>query len=164
MMIDISQVKSFVSSNLKSVRRTQQVATQLNCSLERLKKTFFKNEKVSLSWYIRESRVSRMKERLLTSDAPCKVICLDLGLREDVGSRLFKNSTGMTMEEFRRSYNGTRPNVRRTQSHYKEDSQPTPRLVITEGVITQVLSTSDSKESKQPIRRTGGIWLQGPAS
>jgi AraC-like DNA-binding protein len=164
MMIDISQVKSFVSSNLNSVRKTQHVATQLNCSLERLKKTFLKNEKVSLSWYIRESRVSRMKERLLTSDAPCKVICLDLGLREDVGSRLFKNCTGMTMEEFRRSYHGACPNVRKTQSHYREESKPSPRLVITEGVITQVLSTAHSKESKEPIRRTSGIWLQGPPS
>jgi len=164
MMIDISQVKSFVSSNLNSVRKTQHVATQLNCSLERLKKTFLKNEKVSLSWYIRESRVSRMKERLLTSDAPCKVICLDLGLREDVGSRLFKNSTGMTMEEFRRSYHGACPNVRKTQCHYREESKPSPRLVITEGVITQVLSNALSKESKEPIRRTSGIWLQGPAS
>ena len=164
MMIDISQVKSFVSSNLNSVRKTQHVATQLNCSLERLKKTFFKNEKVSLSWYIRESRVSRMKERLLTSDAPCKVICLDLGLREDVGSRLFKNCTGMTMEEFRRSYHGACPNVRKTQSHYRDERKPSPRLLITEGVVTQVLSNTLSKEPKEPIRRTSGIWLQGPPS
>ena len=164
MMIDISQVKSFVCSNLNSVRKTQQVATQLNCSLERLKKTFLKNEKVSLSWYIRESRVSRMKERLLTSDAPCKVICLDLGLREDVGSRLFKNCTGMTMEEFRRSYHGACPNVRKTQSHYRDERKPSPRLLITEGVVTQVLSNTLSKEPKEPIRRTSGIWLQGPPS
>ena len=164
MMIDIPQVKSFVSSNLNSVRKTQQVATQLNCSLERLKKTFLKNEKVSLSWYIRESRVSRMKERLLTSNDPCKVICLDLGLREDVGSRLFKNSTGMTMEEFRRSYNGAGSSLWKPRERGKEASQPTPRLVITEGVVTQALSTARGEESKEPIRRTSGIWLQGQPS
>jgi AraC-like DNA-binding protein len=163
MMIDISQVKSFVSSNLSNVKKTQQVATQLNCSLDKLKKTFYKTERVSLSRYIRESRVCRMKERLLTSEAPCKVICLDLGLREDVGARLFKNTTGMTMEEFRKSYYGAMPRIWQTEMHNREEDRPGLRLVITEKEVRKALTKSPEKESPRPILNSSGAWIQGPA-
>jgi AraC-like DNA-binding protein len=163
MTIDISQVKSFVSSNLSYVKKTQQVATQLNCSLDKLKKTFYKTERVSLSRYIRESRVCRMKERLLTSEAPCKVICLDLGLREDVGARLFKNTTGMTMEEFRRSYYGATPRIWQTEMHNREEDRPGLRLVITEKEVRKALTKPTEKEPPRPIPHSGGAWIQGPA-
>lgn len=163
MMIDISQVKSFVSSNLSSVKKTQQVATQLNCSLDKLKKTFYKTERVSLSRYIRESRVCRIKERLLTSEAPCKVICLDLGLREDVGARLFKNTTGMTMEEFRKSYYGATPHIWQREMHNREEDRPGLRLVITENEVRKALTKSPEKEPRRPIPNNSGAWIQGPA-
>ena len=163
MFIDISQVKSFVSLNLSSVKKTQQVATQLNCSLDKLKKSFFKNERVSLSRYIRESKVCRMKELLLTSEAPCKVICLDLGLREDVGARLFKNTTGMTMEEFRRSYYGAAPRIWQADLHNREEDRPGIRLVISEQEVRKALAKSPEKETPRPISQSGGAWIQGPA-
>jgi AraC-like DNA-binding protein len=163
MMIDISQVKCFVSSNLSSVKKTQQVATQLNCPLDKLKKTFYRIERVSLSRYIRESRVCRMKERLLTSEAPCKVICLDLGLREDVGARLFKNTTGMTMEEFRKSYFGATPHIWQTEMHSRGEDRPGLRLVITEKEIRKALTKSTEKEPTSPIPYSSGAWIQGPA-
>jgi AraC-like DNA-binding protein len=163
MMIDISQVKSFVSSNLRSVKKTQQVATQLNCPLDKLKKTFYRTERVSLSRYIRESRVCRMKERLLTSEAPCKVICLDLGLREDVGARLFKNTTGMTMEEFRRSYYGATPRIWQTEIQKREEDRPGLRLVITENEVRKALTKSQEREPRGPILNNSGAWIQGPA-
>jgi len=163
MMIDISQVKSFVSSNLGSVKKTQQVATQLNCSLDKLKKVFYKTERVSLSRYIRESRVSRMKELLLTSEAPCKVICLDLGLREDVGARLFKNTTGMTMEEFRRAYFGATPRLWQTEMHNREEDRPGLRLVITEKEVRKALTKLPEKEPQRSVPPSSGAWIQGPA-
>ena len=163
MLIDISQVKTFVSSNLSSVKKTEQVATQLNCPLDKLKKTFYKTERVSLSRYIRESRVCRMKERLLTSEAPCKVICLDLGLREDVGARLFKNTTGMTMEGFRKSYYGATPRIWQTEMHHREEDRPGLRLVITEKEVRKALTKPAQKETPRPIPQSGGAWIQGPA-
>ncbi len=163
MMIDISQVKSFVSSNLSNVKKTQQVATQLNCPLDTLKKMFYKTERVSLSKYIRESRVCRMKDRLLSSEAPCKVICLDLGLREDVGARLFKNTTGMTMEEFRRSYFGAMPHIWQTEIHNREEDKPGLRLVITEQEVRKALTKSQEEEPPRPVPHSSGAWIQGPA-
>jgi AraC-like DNA-binding protein len=164
MSIDVVQVKSFVSSNLSNVKKTQQVASKLNCSLDKLKKSFYKAEKVSLSRFIRDSRVARMKERLLISEDACKVICLEMGLREDVGSRLFKNSTGMTMEEFRRSYYGSASSILRSEIHAGDVNRPSPQLVITEQVVRQALCGTVSRDEKNPARRSNGAWIQGPAN
>ncbi len=164
MDIDISQVKLFVASNLSSVRKTQQVATQMNCSIEKLKKTFYKTEKLTLSRYMRKSRVSRMKEQLLESRAPCKVICLNLGLREDVGARLFKNTTGMTMEQFRKSYIGIPPSVWKSQENRAIVNRSGLRLVITENVVKQALSSGRRRDPKGTSRQTAGLCIQGPAS
>lgn len=164
MMIDVSQVKSYIEANLDSVHKTQQVAAQMNCSLDKLKRTFYRTEKLSLSKYIRESRVARMKERLQTSDIPCKVVCLDLGLREDVGARLFRNMTGMTMEEFRKMHRHEMKDTWRLDTQKQVDGKPAPQLVLTERVIKHILSTAQNKQSKQPNRRGNGILVQGPAN
>jgi AraC-like DNA-binding protein len=163
MMIDVSQVKSFVAANLNYVSKAQQVATQLNCSLDKLKKTFYRSEKLSLSRFIRDSRVSRMKERLQASHIPCKVICLDLGLREDVGARLFKNSTGMTMQEFRKLGRRDTSELWKAEARKQAENRTGPRLVLTENVIRQVLSTTQDKLCKQVARRSNGVSIQGPA-
>ena len=163
MHIDVIQVKSFVSSNLRNVKKTQHVATELNCSLDKLKKSFLKSEKVSLSRFIRDSRVARMKERLLISEDPCKVICLDMGLREDVGARLFKNSTGMTMEEYRRSYYGSVPAILTSEIHAGAVNRPGPQLVITERVVKQAMCGNLSKEPKYPAQHPNPVWIQGPS-
>ena len=164
MTIDIYQVKSYVSTNLPALKKTQQVATELNYSLDKLKKSFYRSEKVSLSRYIRESRVCRMKERLLTSETACKVICLDLGLREDVGARLFKNSTGMTMEEFRKSYFGAMPGMWQMETATRPEARPGLRLVITENEVRRALARPAAKESKIPASQSSGAWIQGPAN
>ena len=51
-----------------------------------------------------EKRLSEMKKSLVSSDLLCKVICLNLGVREDSGSRLFRNKTGLTMKEWREAH------------------------------------------------------------
>jgi AraC-like DNA-binding protein len=164
MMIDISQVKTFVASNLNSVRKTQQVAEQLHCSLEKLKKTFYRSEKLTLSRYIRESKVLKIKEQLLESRAPCKVICLNLGLREDVGARLFKNTTGMTMEEFRKSYRDIPREMWKNNEYKPHEHRSGLRLVITEKVVHDAISSGLKQEPKSAPKRTDGSWIQGPAS
>ncbi|HTY36139.1 MAG TPA: hypothetical protein VMH23_03455 [Bacteroidota bacterium] len=163
MLIDIVQVKSFVSTNLPALRKTQQIATELNYPLDKLKRSFYKSERVSLSRYIREFRVGRIKERLLTSDAPCKVICLELGVREDVGARLFKSSTGMTMEEFRKAYFGAMPKVWMMDRFDHRDQNRGLRLVITENEIRKALGRPTTKETHQPTPQSNEAWIQGRA-
>jgi hypothetical protein len=81
-----------------------------------------------------------------------------LGLREDVGARLFKNVTGMTMESYRRLCRHDNPVVSRPTRPKSE-----PRLVLTESVIRQILSTSEH-QSRVPSRQRTGIMIQGPSN
>jgi len=44
--------------------------------------------------------LEKMKVALKKPDTLCKIVCLDLGFREDTGCRFFKEMTGMTMMEY----------------------------------------------------------------
>ena len=164
MAMDITLVKSFVETNLGRVHKTQHVAEQLNCPLDKLKKTFYRSEKLTLSRFIRESRIARMKEQLAQSDSPCKVICIDLGIREDVGSRLFKNSTGMTMEEFRKMYRRSISGIWRAEAQKQAEMKSGPHLVLTARAVNQVLASSRRGNAKQSISQLKGITIQGHAN
>lgn len=163
MSINIAEAKSFIEANLDQVRKSQHVASHLNCSLEGLKRSFHRAENLSISKYIRASRIARMKEELKNSDTACKVICLELGLREDVGARLFKHATGMTMEGFRRlsrlglSCQDAFPQAK------SELAQGGKRLILTETAIRQVLSNGASNVRTSTVRRSD-IVTQGPAN
>ncbi|HCA81400.1 MAG TPA: hypothetical protein DEP53_16850 [Bacteroidetes bacterium] len=163
MRIDIEQVKTYIDENLNHLRKSQQVAAHLNCSVEGLKRSFLKMESLSLSNYIRATKIVRMKELLQNSEAPCKVICLDLGLREDVGARLFKNVTGMTMESYRKLCRHDDPPALRADQSKKEQQRSEQRLVLTEGVIRQILSGSET-QIKIPTKNRAGILIQGPSN
>lgn len=47
------------------------------------------------------ARVKAMQHELMSSDSLHKNICLNLGIREDSGARLFKRRTGLTMTQWR---------------------------------------------------------------
>lgn len=163
MKIDIEQVKSYIDENLNQLRKSQQVAAHLNCSVEGLKRSFLKTECLSLSSYIRATKIARMKQELQNTENPCKVICLDLGLREDVGARLFKNVTGMTMESYRRICRHDIPQTNHTVCSRNDRKRPEPGLILTEGVIRKVLASSESL-SKVTAKHSTGILIQGPAN
>lgn len=163
MKIDIEQVKAYIDENLNQLRKSQQVAAHLHYPVECLKRSFLKTECLSLSNYIRATKIARMKDQLQNSEMPCKVICLDLGLREDVGARLFKNVTGMTMESYRRLCRHDIPAMSRLARPKSEPRRPEPRLVLTEGVIRQILSSSEP-HSNGPTKRRTGILIQGPSN
>lgn len=163
MPINISVAKTYIEQNLDQVRKAQQVASHLDCSLERLKRSFIRSEKLSISRFIRTSKVARMKLELASSNTPCKVICLDLGLREDVGARLFKRATGMTMENFRKATRQI-PHVQADLQAKKEElAGHGPRLLLTESAIRQILSRKESKSAISASRRNN-IMTQGPTS
>jgi AraC-like DNA-binding protein len=164
MAMDITLVKSFVETNLGRVHKTQHVADQLNCPLDKLKKTFYRSEKLTLSRFIRESRIARIKEQLAQSDCPCKVICIDLGIREDVGARLFKNSTGMTMEEFRKMYRRSISGIWRKEAQKQAEMKSGSHLVLTARAVKQVLASSRRGHAKRTMSQLEGITIQGHAN
>jgi AraC-like DNA-binding protein len=163
MAMDITLVKSFVETNLGNVHKTQHVADQLSCPLDKLKKSFYRSEKLTLSRFIRESRIERMKAQLAQSDCLCKVICIDLGIREDVGARLFKNATGMTMEEFRKLYRRSVSGIWRSEAQKQAEIRSGPQLILTARAVKQALSTS-RRGVRQSSNQLHGIKIQGQAN
>jgi AraC-like DNA-binding protein len=164
MAMDITLVKTYVEGNLGRVHKTQHVAEQLNCPLEKLKKTFYHSEKLTLSRFIRETRIARIKEQLAKTDEPCKVICIDLGIREDVGARLFKNATGLTMEEFRKIYRRSISGVWRSEAQRYAQGRPTPQLLLTAKSVRKVLADSHEEQPRPATTRLNGITIQGHAN
>jgi AraC-like DNA-binding protein len=164
MSTDITLIKSFVEENLGRVHKTQHVADQLNCSVDKLKKSFYRSEKLTLSRFIRETRIARMKDQLAKSDAPCKVICIDLGIREDVGARLFKNATGLTMEEFRKMYRRSITGIWRSEAQRMADIKSAPQLILTARGVKQALASTRRNQTKPPAQRLEGITIHGHAN
>ena len=164
MAIDVTLVRSFVLSNLGRVRKTQHVAEGLNCPLDKLKKTFYRSQLMTLSRFIRDSRIERMKELLAKSDTPCKVICIDLGIREDVGARAFKNSTGMTMEQFRGMHRRAISGIWLSEAHKQAELKSGPQLILTARAVKQTIASSRRMNGKESVRTLEGITIQGHAN
>ena len=164
MAIDVTLVRSFVLCNLGRVHKTQHVADGLNCPLDKLKKTFYRSEQLTLSRFIRDSRIERMKEHLAKSDSPCKVICIDLGLREDVGARLFKNATGMTMEQFRGLHRRAISGIWRSEAHRQAELKSGPQLILTARAVKQTIASSRRISGRQAARSLEGVTIQGHAN
>jgi AraC-like DNA-binding protein len=164
MALDITLIKSFVETNLGHVHKTQHVADQLNCPLDKLKKSFYRSEKLTLSRFIRESRIARMKEQLAQSDSLCKVICIDLGIREDVGARLFRNATGMTMEEFRKMYRRSISGIWRREARNQANMDSGPHLVLTAKAVQHAITSTRRGSSKPSATQLEGITIQGHAN
>ena len=104
MPVNISEVKGFIGQNLVKIKTIKDVARGIGLSPDSLRKDFFRTTHQNLSEYILAVRIDKMKKRLLNSKDPCKIICIEVGCREDVGSRLFKRIVGISMNEFRHRY------------------------------------------------------------
>jgi AraC-like DNA-binding protein len=103
MSMDPRLVKKVVSKQLHRIKTISDLAQLLGSPAEALKKGFMRRERISLSKYLSEVRIERAKELLLKSDLKCKEICFAIGFsREDIGSRIFKRHTGISMKEFRK--------------------------------------------------------------
>jgi transcriptional regulator GlxA family with amidase domain len=102
MPLDLEAIKADMQENLAEIRTIEDVARRNKISAETLKKEFLRKEGIGISEYLARTRVETMKHLLAATDEKCIIICLRAGCREDVGERLFKRLTGMTMEEFRR--------------------------------------------------------------
>jgi AraC-like DNA-binding protein len=99
--IDTKLIKAHISRNLPAIHTIGDVSRALGFNRETLRKRFVRIEKISLHKHIASMRVKEMKDLLRTTDLSCMAVCLELGCREDVGARLFKKHTGITMQGFR---------------------------------------------------------------
>jgi AraC-like DNA-binding protein len=99
--IDTKLVKAHIARYLPVIHTISDVSRALGVSRETLRKSFLCTEKISLRHYIASARVEEMKVLLRTTSLSCMAVCLQLGCREDVGARLFKQHMGITMQEFR---------------------------------------------------------------
>lgn len=101
-MEDIERVKAFVRESIHQIRSINDIATAFDISRETLRKNFVRYQKKRLSQFVAETRVEEMKHLLSVTRRPCNDICLAVGFsREEVGERVFKRKTGMTMKGFR---------------------------------------------------------------
>lgn len=106
-MEDIEGVKAFIRASIRRIRTIDDIAKAFNVSQETLRKDFVRGQRTTLSQFISETRVEEMKRLLSVTSQPCNRICLSGGFsREEVGERVFKRTTGMTMSEFRRTVGG----------------------------------------------------------
>jgi AraC-like DNA-binding protein len=97
----VGEISEIVERNIASIRSIKDVARHVGLSTETIRKTFYRKSGMNLSSFISEVKLAVMKRMLLETDEPCKRICIEVGYREDVGSRLFKNRVGIRMSEYR---------------------------------------------------------------
>ncbi len=102
MIINTREIKQYIDQNLKEIKSIYSISSRLQVSYHTLRKSFIKEEQMSLADYINLQKVQAMKELLLIENQPCFCVCFEFGFREDTGSKVFKKVTGMTMREFRK--------------------------------------------------------------
>jgi AraC-like DNA-binding protein len=104
MAIDSRVVKEIIIEKLPHIRKVADLAQLLVVSPDVLKKDFVQQEGLSLSKFVFSVRIEQAMKLLLDSDMECKTICQSVGFsRQDVAARAFKNHTGITMEQYRRT-------------------------------------------------------------
>jgi AraC-like DNA-binding protein len=104
MSTDTRVLKMVVNKQLHQIRTISDLAQLVGSSPEALKKQFKRREGVSIAKYIRGVCIELAKEILMKTNRRCKEICLAIGFsREDIGSRVFKRDTGISMKDFRKS-------------------------------------------------------------
>ena len=101
---DTEHAKRHIKHNITLVHAIEDVAVALDVSSEVLRKEFRRREGISLSKFIKQTKVEHAKKLLEETENCCKSICFDAGFsREDSGARTFKQATGMTMLEYRKA-------------------------------------------------------------
>ncbi|MEI7907393.1 MAG: AraC family transcriptional regulator [Bacteroidota bacterium] len=108
MVLNTTEIKTFIDQNIKKVKSIHTVSDSLHISYDFLRKSFLRIEQMPMAEYITRNKVEAMKLMLLHTDHPCFYICYEFGFREDSGAKVFKKTTGMTMLEYRRRYQNSK--------------------------------------------------------
>ena len=99
--ITVTRLKQFIDFHLSEIRSSTDIQCNSINSNESLEGKFYAAERVPLNEYIMERKVEAMKEFLLISSEPYRVVCSSVGLHEEAGMDVFKNIAGQTMQEYR---------------------------------------------------------------
>ncbi len=103
--MDTEEVKEYIELNVRKVWGVAPLAADLQVPFDRLRKEFRRKEGLPISRFILKTKVENAKKLLTDTDKYCFEICFDVGFpRVDVGTRIFKRVTGMTMLEYREEH------------------------------------------------------------
>jgi AraC-like DNA-binding protein len=104
MPIDTQVVKQTVNEKLPQIKKVSDLAQLLHVSPEVLKKEFVQQEQLSLSKFVASVLIEHTMKLLSNSDMECRTTCQTVGYsRQDVAARAFKNHTGITREQYRKT-------------------------------------------------------------
>lgn len=100
----IANTLRYIRQHLYSVIRTEDIAKTLYVSRGHHSAEFRNEMGIALSDYIRNEKVDEAKKLLKATDKPLAVISEDLGFSsQSYFTKVFKNSTGKTPNEYRKS-------------------------------------------------------------
>ena len=100
----VEDAKRFIEANI-SVPGPREIAAGLNVEYETFRKHFGWEVGIGPGEYLMNRKVERVKHLLETTDLKCIEICRMVGFSsQSMGANVFKNRTGMTMQEYRRQH------------------------------------------------------------
>lgn len=99
----VEKVKAYVDEHLHEALTAEDMAMQWNVSLYKLKAGFEQLFGKSFAGYVKERRLERAKELLLTTNKILYDVATACGYRDENSfSRAFKNCYGQSPREFRK--------------------------------------------------------------
>lgn len=102
----LSQVKDLLHAGFAENLSLSEIAAAVDVHPVHLARVFRQFNRCTLGEYVRSLRVKNASQRLLVSDASLAEIALSAGFSDQAHfCRIFKNQTGLTPTEFRRSFN-----------------------------------------------------------
>lgn len=102
-MSDTGFVKRLIQAHISEIQSIRDIGRMTTRSWETIRKDFVRWERATPAAFIRRTRVAKAKRLLMQTELSCQVICHRVGFsREEVGERVFKRLTGLTMKEHRR--------------------------------------------------------------
>ncbi len=105
----VTQLKpaiEYINDNYNQQINLADIAKQVHLSVSRLAHLFKEQMSVTLIDYVTNVRISHAKRLLMTTEHSCTTICFEVGYsNQSYFTRTFKNISGMTPRQFRKSNN-----------------------------------------------------------
>jgi AraC-like DNA-binding protein len=122
--MQLAEVKKWIDANLKTIHSIDDVADAFSVAPETFRKDFLRVEGESPWQFIRVRKVERIKHLLVDTDWKCVSIAHEVGMREESATRLFREITGKTMDEFRRLHGDGKAAGRGGEGKCRDEAYP----------------------------------------
>ena len=104
MSVNVHEVRTYIEQHYADVAGPDEIAGAFGVPLETLRRAFRQRVGLPPAQYLRRVRVLRAKRLLAETDLRAGEVCRAVGwVREDSGERTFREATGQTMQNYRRS-------------------------------------------------------------